>query len=362
MAALTIRSVRTVAVLVPLTFPLGTSAATVRDAPMLLVDLETEEGIVGRSYLFCYRPSGARAIAAIVEDAVDLIKGHRATPTGIAALLARRYALFGVTGAVRMALSAIDTALWDALAIAAGLPLVSMLGGGPRGVRAYNSSGLGLMAPEAAADEAEKLLDGGFKGVKLRLGYSSLAEDLAVTRAVRARLPDEVALLVDYNQGLSVREAIARGGALQAEGVYWLEEPVQHDDYAGNAAVARALELPLQLGENLNGPLALRDALAAGACDYVMPDLARIGGVTGWMQAAGLAAAADMEMSSHLFPEVSAHLLAATPTCHWLEWTDWMVPLLKEPMVVRDGLAQIPDRPGNGLEWDEAAVEKFRMQ
>lgn len=361
MTALTIHSVGTIAVSVPLTFPLGTSAATVREAPMLLVDLQIDEGIVGRCYIFCYRPSGARAIAAVIEDAVDLIGGRPISPAAAAALLSRRFALFGVTGAVRMALSAIDVAMWDAAAIAAGLPLASLLGSEPQGIRAYNSSGLGLMAPEAAADEAEKLLEGGFSGVKLRLGHPALAEDLAVTRAVRQRLPDDVALLVDYNQGLTVQDAIHRGRALQEEGVYWLEEPIQHDDYAGNATVARALDLPLQLGENFNGPLAMQGALAAGACDYVMPDLARIGGVTGWMQAAGIAVAANVEMSSHLFPEVSAHLLAATPTRHWLEWADWMTPLLREPMTVRDGLARVPDRPGNGLEWDAAAVRKFRI-
>lgn len=358
----TVRSVRTVAIEVPLTFPLGTSAATVRDAPMLLIDLQTGDGIVGRSYLFCYRPSGARAMAAIVEEAVGLLAGQKFTPESAAATLARHYALFGVSGAVRMALSAIDVAFWDAAAIAAGLPLVSLLGGKPCGIRAYNSSGLGLMSPEAAADEAEKLLEDGFAGVKLRLGYRTLAEDLAVTRAVRKRIPAATALVVDYNQALATKEAIERGRALQGEGIYWLEEPIPHDDLAGNASIARELDVPVQLGENFNGPLAMRDALAAKACDLVMPDLARIGGVTGWMQAAELAATNKVEMSSHLFPEVSAHLLAVTPTRHWLEWVDWMVPVLKEPMVVRDGLAIIPDRPGNGLDWDDAAVAKFRMQ
>lgn len=361
-APLTIRSVRTVAVEVPLTFPLGTSAAIVRDAPMLLVDVLTEEGVVGRSYLFCYRRSGAKAMAAIVEDAIGLVQGQPAAPTAVAELLARRYALLGVTGAVRMALSAIDVALWDAVAIAAGQPLVTLMGAAPRGVRAYNSCGLGLMEPTAAADEAVKLLEDGFTGVKLRLGYETLAQDLATTRAVRGRIPDHVALMVDYNQALSVRQAVERGRALEAEGAYWLEEPIRHDDYAGNAVLAAALDLPLQLGENFNGPPAMCQALAAGACDYVMPDLARIGGVTGWMQASRIAAAAGMEMSSHLFPEISAHLLAATPTCHWLEWVDWMTPLLKMPMAICGGCVQIPDRPGIGLEWDEAAVERFRLR
>jgi mandelate racemase len=359
---LTIRGVRTVPVDVPMTFVLGTSAAAIRSAPLLLVDLETEEGVTGRTYLFCYRPSGARAIANILDDAVALVKGQRVAPVDIAAALGRRFALIGVTGVVRMALSGLDMALWDALAIAAGLPLATMLGSAPRPVRAYNSSGLGLMASEAAADEADKLAQRGFKALKLRLGHASLDEDLAVTRAVRRRLPDEIALMVDYNQALTVAEALRRGRALQDEGVYWLEEPIRHDDYPGNAAIARELALPLQIGENFDGPKAMAEALAANACDYVMPDLARIGGVTGWMQAAGIAAARGIEMSSHLFPEVSAHCLAATPTGHWLEYVDWADAVVQEPLRIEDGHAVIPDRPGCGLAWDEKAVERYRVR
>jgi mandelate racemase len=359
--ALTLRGLRTTAVEVPLRYVLGTSAATVRAAPLLLLDVETEQGIVGRAYVFGYRRSGARAIAAVLQEAAELVAGDAVAPLAIAAKLERRYALIGVTGVVRMALSALDMALWDALAVAAGLPLARLLGGAPRPLRAYNSCGLGLMSAQAAADEAERLLEGGFRAVKLRLGHATLAEDLAVTRAVRRRLPDAVELMVDYNQALSVAEALARGRALQTEGVAWLEEPIRHDDLRGNAEIARELELPLQLGENFDGPKAMLQAFDAAACDLVMPDLGRIGGVSGWMQAAGLAAARGTPMSSHLMPEASAHVLAATPTCHWLEYVDWADVLLNEPLRIADGMAIVPDRPGSGLEWDAAAVAKYRL-
>ena len=358
---LTIRGVRTVPVLVPMTYPLGTSAAALRAAPLLLVDLETAEGVVGRTYLFCYRQSGPRAIAALLEDAVDLVRGERAAPGPVMARLARRFALIGVVGVARMALSALDAALWDAVAQAAGLPLARLLGAEVRPVRAYNSSGLGLMAPEAAADEAEALLARGFKAVKLRLGHPTLEEDLAVTRAVRRRLPDDVALMTDYNQALGTAEAIRRGRALDAEGIAWLEEPIRHDDYRGNAAIARELAVPVQIGENFNGPEAMAEALAAGACDWVMPDLMRIGGVTGWMQAAGLAAAHGVEMSCHLYPEVSAHLLAATSTAHWLEYVDWADAVLETPLRIEDGCAVPAAGPGSGIAWNPEAVERFRM-
>lgn len=358
---LTIRSVRTTPVLVPMRYALGTSAARVTEAPLLLIDLETREGITGRTYLFCYQPSGARILALLIEDAASLIRGEQVRPDKIAARLARSFALIGVTGAVRMALSGLDVAMWDALAVAAGLPLASLLGSAPRAIRAYNSSGLGLMAPGALADEAERLIEGGFKAVKLRLGYPTLAEDLAALHAVRDRLGTTIEVMVDYNQALSVKEGMLRARTLAREGISWLEEPIDHGDLDGNARIAAASSIPVQLGENFNGVASMAAALRARACQLVMPDVARIGGVTGWTSAADIAAAQRIPMSSHLYPEVSAHLLAATPTADWLEYVDWADAVVREPLTIVDGMAIMPDGPGTGLDWDAAAVERYRM-
>lgn len=361
-ATLTIRSLSAVAVEVPMSFPLGTSAATLRTAPLLLIDLETEEGITGHAYLFCYVRAAAAAISTLLEEVQRTVKGDVVAPVDLWAKLSRRFTLIGAQGIVRMAMSGLDVACWDALAKAAGKPLATMLGARPGAVPAYNSNGLGLMAPEAVADEAEKLLEGGFRAMKLRLGYPTLQGDLAAVRAVRKRVPDGVAVMVDYNQALSVAEALHRGRALDGEGVYWIEEPIRHDDYRGCAKITRELATPVQIGENFSQPYAMEDALLANASDWVMPDLERIGGVTGWMRAASLAAAHGIEMSSHLFPEVSAHLLAATPTRHWLEYVDWANAILAEPMQIENGNAIIPDRPGTGLAWDADAVERYRMK
>jgi mandelate racemase len=358
---LTVRALHAAGVLVPMTYALGTSRATITQAPLLLIDLDTEEGVTGRSYLFCYLPDAAPAIAKILEEVLRVTKSERIAPVELWEKLARRFALIGVQGIVRMAMAGFDVACWDALAIAAGAPLVSFLGGKSRPIRAYNSCGLGLMAPEAVADEAEKLLRGGFRAVKLRLGYPTLAEDLARVHAVRKRLPPDIAIMVDYNQALSVADALERGRALDQENIYWLEEPIRHDDYAGAATLARELKTPIQIGENFSLTTSMAAAIAAGAADYVMPDLERIGGVTGWQRAAALAATHGVAMSSHLFPEVSAHLLAATPTGHWLEYVDWANAVVEQPIEIIDGMALAPDRPGNGLTWNKAAVERFRM-
>ena len=358
---LTVRGLRAVGIEVPMTHALGTSRATLTKAPLLLIDLATEEGVTGRAYLFCYVRRAAPAIAALLEEIEALTKGERLAPVDLWGKLAKRFALIGVQGIVRMAMAGFDVACWDALARAAGVPLARLLAAEPKRIPAYNSCGLGLMEPRALAREAEALLGRGFGAVKLRLGYATLQEDIAALAAVRSAVGEAVTVMVDYNQALTVAEALGRGRALAQAGIYWLEEPIRHDDYAGAARLARELTVPIQIGENFSEPASMAAAIAAGAADYVMPDLERIGGVTGWQRAAALAGAHRIEMSSHLFPEVSAHLLSATPTCHWLEWVDWAEAFLQEPLAIVDGHAVTPERPGNGLEWNAKAVEKFKM-
>ncbi len=342
-------------------YTLGTSRGTITKAPLLLIDLETEEGVTGRSYLWSYFPAAMAAIANILEEVERVVKGAEVAPLELRDRLAARFALIGVQGIVRMAMAGLDVAAWDALAVALNVPLATLLGSTPKRIRAYNSCGLGLMAPKKVADEAERLLEGGFGALKLRLGYPTLKEDIAALRAVRKRVGDDVLVMVDYNQALSLAEALERGRALDHEGVYWLEEPIRHDDYAGYARLVRELKSPIQIGENFSLPDGMATALAAGAADYVMPDLERIGGVTGWQRAAALAATHRIAMSSHLYPEASVHLLAATPTGHFLEYVDWADKILAEPLRIAGGFAVSPDRPGTGLSWDRKAVEKYRI-
>jgi mandelate racemase len=354
-----ILSVRTRALHVPLNFTLGTSAAIVRAVPLLLVDLVSEDGVEGRSYVFCYTTAGARAVAAHLAEAVALLERTPVSPQRMWEVAARRLTLLGVTGPVRMALSALDIALWDAIAVRAGMPLATLLGSAPRVLKAYDSRGLGLMPLDQLSAETDKLLSGGLRALKLRLGYPTLEQDLAAVRLVRGLMPDGYELMVDYNQALDSREAMRRGLALQGEGLAWLEEPIRHDAYQDYAALSRKLELPIQLGENFNGPEAMMDAILAGAVDLAMPDVSRIGGVTGWMQAAGLATARGIPLSSHLMPEISAHLLAASPTAHWLEYVDWADCLLRQPLRIENGGVAVPARPGLGLEWNEDMIGRL---
>jgi len=355
-----IRSIRVRAVSVPMKTPLVTSIAVVSSAALVLVDLQTDQGISGRSYLFAVGKHNLAPLAKLVEAMAEMVKGDEVAPFDLERKLRAKYALLGVHNLVLFAIAGVDCAAWDAWAQALGQPLVRALGAAPRAIPAYNSNGLGLQPLKELPKAATSLLKGGFNAVKLRLGRAEARDDLEALRTVKKTIGPEVKLMVDFNQGLSVAEAIRRGHMIDEEGgVEWIEEPVRADDLSGCRSVSKEIRTPIQIGENFMGPEQMAQAIAAGASDYVMPDLERIGGVTGWMRAAALAQGAGLEMSSHLFPEASAHLLAVTPTCHWLEYVDWANAILKEPLEVKDGFAHIPDAPGTGVAWDEQAVKKY---
>lgn len=259
--------------------------------------------------------------------------------------------------------SGVDMAAWDALAKAANLPLCMLLGGTVGPVKSYNSNGLWLKDPDAVAAEALELRDeGGFNGLKLRLGRKRMHDDLATLEAVRKAVSDEMSLMVDYNQGLNLAEALERCHSIDDLGLAWIEEPIVYDNLDGCAQLASELKTPLQIGENFYGPRELHKALRLKACDLVMPDFMRIGGVTGWLRAAAIAGAAGVPVSTHLYPEVAAHVMRVTESSHWLEWQDWADPILQRPYEIKDSMLHIPDLPGVGLAWNEDAIATYQVR
>jgi mandelate racemase len=358
-ARLTLRELRSRAVQVPLKLPLQTSGGAVREAPLALIDLVTEEGISGHAYLFCYTPLALKPVVQLLDNLSAMLKGDAVAPLEIDQKLQRTFRLLGATGITAMAMAGIDMAAWDALARAAGLPLACLLGGTLRPVPAYNSCGLGIIGASRAAAEAAELVAPGFSGVKVRLGYPDAHTDVEVVRAVRRAIGDGVQLMSDYNQALNVAEALRRSEALRDEGLAWIEEPTRADDHEGHAQIRRKARVPIQIGENWWGPHDMAKSIAAGSCDLGMPDAMKIGGVTGWQRAAALAEAHGLPISSHLFPEISAHLLAVSPTAHWLEYVDWAEPILQAPLRIDNGAAVIAEVAGAGIEWNDEAVRRF---
>ena len=258
-----------------------------------------------------------------------------------------------------MALAAVDMALWDALARCHGVPLVRLLGGTAKPLAAYGAVGFDGVA--GSAKVAEDWARRGFTGVKAKIGYATVADDVATIRAMRQAVGPEVAIMVDYNQCLTPVEAVRRLRVLDEEGLTWVEEPTLAHDHAGHARIAREARTPIQCGENWWGTLDLQHALDAEASDFIMLDVMKIGGVTGWQRGAALAQAKGIPVSSHLWPEISAQLLCLTPTAHWLEYADWWNPILREPLVIEHGMARIEPSAGTGIAWNEQALARFAV-
>ncbi len=332
-----------------------------REWPLILIDLYTQEGIVGRSYLEPYLKNAARYVIPALHDLAEAQQGQPLAPLERFQANRRSLNLVGYEGIAMIAVAGLDMAMWDALAKAAGQPLAVLFGGTIGPVPAYNSNGLWLTDLAKLAAEARELVsEGAFTGLKLRLGRDRLDDDLTAIREVREAAGSDVKLMVDFNQGLPLGDAIRRCHALDDQALYWFEEPIAYDNLSGYAQLAKQLDTPLQIGENFYGPRDLYKAIRADASDYMMPDLMRIGGVSGWLRSVPIAAAAGIQISTHLYPEVAAHLMRVTETAHWLEWQDWADPILKEPFSVKDGAIEIPDVPGIGIEWDEQAIARYR--
>jgi mandelate racemase len=363
LASLTFKSIRARAVVLKLKRPVVARIATISEWPLILIDLFTEEGIVGRSYLEPYTIKTMRYLVPALQDFGDMLKGRRVAPIELYDLARKSLHFVGYQGQSMIAVSGLDMAAWDALAKASGVPLCVLLGGSVGPVKAYNSNGLWLQAPEVLGADAIALRDeGGFSALKLRLGRDRARDDLAAIDAIRAAVGDDMELMADFNQGLNLADAVQRCHIIDDAGLSWIEEPIVYDNLDGYAQLTAELKTPIQIGENFYGPRDLHVALQKKACDLVMPDFMRIGGVTGWLRAAAIAGAAGIPMSTHLYPEVAAHVMRVTETAHWLEWQDWADPILQKPYEIRGGLLHIPDVSGLGLEWNEDAVAAYRVE
>lgn len=353
---LTILSVTARAIDAPISRPVKNAFGVIRSAPLVLIDVLTDQGITGRSYIFGYARLTLKPLVQLIGDIGSDLTGRAVAPLDLMTLMDAKFRLLGWQGLVGMAVSGLDMAFWDALGQAAGQPLVTLLGGSPRPIRAYDS--YGAVDPVADEKDLRRSLDQGFRGIKIKGGDGDLANDERVVKAVRGLVGPDIALMLDFNQSLDPSEATRRIERLAAYDLHWIEEPVAAENLGGHAKVRESSLISIQSGENWWFPRGFAEAIAAGASDFIMPDLMKVGGVTGWLRVGGQAEAASIPMSSHLFAEASAHMLAVTPTAHWLEVLDLARAILADPIEIVDGTVTARG-PGLGLSWDEAAVAKY---
>ena len=203
-----IQSLRVRAVRVPMAPPHRTAGGVVAESPLVLTDVFTDDGVVGHSVVFTYTTAALKPTADLIRNLEGFVQGEPVAPLEVEQKLSRRFRLLGTQGLVGIALAAIDMALWDALARSHGTSLVGLLGGVARPIPAYGA--VGYDGPEGSARSAAEWAERGFKGVKAKIGYPTVQEDVAVIRAIRKAVGDGVAIMVDYNQCLTPVEAVER--------------------------------------------------------------------------------------------------------------------------------------------------------
>jgi mandelate racemase len=353
-----IRGVKARAVIAPISRPVKNAFGVIEAAPLVLIDVATDQGITGRSYIFAYAKLTLAPLVHLIEEIGRDLTGKAIAPFDLMAGMDAKFRLLGWQGLVGMAVSGLDMAFHDALGQAAGRPVAELLGGSPRPMRAYDS--YGVVDPIADEKDLQRSLDQGFRGIKIKGGDGDAANDERMVKCVRKLIGPDIALMIDFNQSLDPAEALSRIARLSPYDLHWVEEPVAQENLQGLAEVRRESSISIQAGENWWFPRGFAEAIAAGASDFIMPDLMKVGGVTGWLRVAAQAEAASIPMSSHLFAEASAHMLAVTPTAHWLEVLDLGRAILAEPIHIVDG-AVTARGPGLGLVWDETAIAKYSV-
>ena len=356
-----IRSVDAVPLRFPLDPPFRAAVRIIDSVEVVLLRMKDDAGNEGLGFAFAFGSSDARPI---LEVARTLGASRVGMPVmGIERHWLEMQQLLGLVGAggpALAALSAIDMALWDLAGKIVDQPLWRLLGGVRERIRTYGSGGSLSLSTEELVRESASFIAAGHRAVKLKAGHGT-GGDVERIRAVRDCVGSDVRIAVDGNQQWLPKEAIRWARALEAFDLWWLEEPVRAGDLAGHAEVRAAVSMDLATGETLFGVDDAVRCIRQRGADILMPNLQRVGGITGWRKVAAFAELSDVGIAGHVYPEVHAHLMCSAPNALALElWSGWPW-IWTEPLAVREGHVTPPDGPGLGLTLDEARVAAHRV-
>ena len=349
---------------VPVERPYAAGGRTVDANWHVLARITTSDGIEGIGYVVYPRPDLMTTIGMAAHELGEHLVGLSVLePEAAWDALARRGDWVGPGGLLHLALAPLDIAVWDANGKTLGQPLSRLLGGFRDRVPTYASDGLWYsLTPAELAASARRHAEAGFDAVKLRMGREATPEREAQrVRAVREAVGPDVRIMADINEAWSLTRARSGGRALQEAGIAWLEDPIHHLDVAGVAALRSELRVPIAAGEHVYHLDGFRTLLEARAVDVLILDLARVGGITPWRKVAALAQAHRVPVCGHVVPEIHAHLVAAVPNGHMVEYVPRSAGILTAMPRIDGGELAVPATPGLGLALDEAAVRRYQV-
>jgi L-alanine-DL-glutamate epimerase-like enolase superfamily enzyme len=326
--------------------PIRDALQALPGAGTVKVTVHTDEGISGEGEIYFGRIAGGpEALAALIEHVLKpvVIGTDPAMVRAAHEAMLRETEYHGSFGLAMWGISALDTALWDCLGKAHGVPCWKLWGAVRDRIPAYAMVGWLNYSDDEVQRICAKAVEQGFPAVKIKVGFPTLGEDVARVETVRKAIGDEIGLMVDANQALTTAEAIRRGRAFQELGCIWWEEPLPAQDIDGYAELAAALDLPVATGENLYTPADFARFLRRDAVDVIQPDLRRGGGPTALLQIGLMAAAFGRPYASHGGDPVQMNVMACLPNAYYLE-TGLMSP--DSPMKLVDGCVSLPQGPG----------------
>jgi L-alanine-DL-glutamate epimerase-like enolase superfamily enzyme len=357
-----ITKLRTMPVHVPLQKPIRTAIHHIKTAGCLLIFLETDGGIVGQSLLFTLNGKRLKLLDEMVRSLEPLVLGS--DPDFVERFWSAAWGdsnFVGQSGVPVFGIAGIEGALWDIKGKAAGQPIYRLLGAYRNRVPTYASGGLWLsLTIDELVAETEAFRAHGFRAMKMRLGSPDPRTDIERVRAVRQAIGPDIALMADANQGLTVDRAIRLGRQLEQFNLTWFEEPLPAYDHEGEAIIAAALDTPIASGETEYTRYGFRRMLELKSADVLMPDFERVGGVSEFVKVAHMARAFDVPVSSHIFSEMSLQILGSLTNANYLEHMPWFEPLYGEEILIEDGNAVVPEKPGWGFSFDMKAAERFK--
>jgi L-alanine-DL-glutamate epimerase-like enolase superfamily enzyme len=351
---------------VELTLPkpaMNSARIPIKTVGCVLVQLRTESGDTGEGFVYTMRGRHMAPLKATIDSLGELLIGQDCSaPEALWEKLWKEIYFFGFTGLAVMAISALDTATWDAHAKRLGQPLDALWGRHSSKLPAYASQGLWAdLGPDELAREAEGFVKAGWQAMKMRTGRPDIAEDVRCVQAVREAIGEKVALMTDNSRSLTLAHAIRLGRELEKFNLAWFEEPLPAHDLAGIAQVAAALDTPVAIGENDYTRYGFRRLLETKAADIWMMDLARVGGLSEMRKVAALARAHDIPVSNHIFTEHSLAACGTFSNLNYVEYIDWFEELFVEPVQLVDGCLELPGRPGHGFTFNQRVIDKCRV-
>lgn len=354
-----ISNIKTQIVELPFEKPIKTAIHNMRSVGCVVLTIETNEGLVGESYLFALNAVRIKVFDEMIMGLSSHLIGK--DPQFVEAIwqdIWRAINPTGHKGITISALSTIDTALWDIVGKAANLPLHRLFGACRSKAKTYASGGLWLaQSIDELVVEANDFLQQGHRAMKIRLGSQNWRDDVERVKQLRNALGSEVEIMADLNQALKPKQAIKLGRHLEEFDLLWLEEPVPAYDLVGHSEVRQALDIPIASGETEYTRYGMRAMIEAKSMDILMPDLQRIGGLTEMRKAAHLAETYNLPISTHIFTEQSLCVAGSVENCISVEHMPWYAELFNETIEVVDGYIDIPERPGIGFTFDQSAIK-----